>query len=104
MTKKKPVKKDKRPTLAFNPRFNIGDPIYILFWDDDIGAWNVEYCKCVAIRLVCSDAGNYIEYCTGDTTCAYFEDDDKLYAKSLDAAEEARRRNNLGIRSPYADD
>jgi len=97
--KKKNKSSQKTQTLTFKARFKPGDEIFPIYYDYDIGAWNVQYERqCNFIKIVAGEDGvASIEYCDDQFCEVGYKDGDNLYTTSLEAANEAKRRNNEGL-------
>lgn len=82
--------------LIVDTRFIIGDTVWEVFQDDDIGAWNV--CDWVVNKIVVGpkpnvESKNQVSYIANDSLDMVVEDCDDLYVTSLAAANEAKERN-----------
>ena len=74
-------------------RFNIGDEINSIFWDDNIGAWNTESFFCGWVRINITEEGQRIEYGRSPYEDCGTSEDEELFSTGLAAANEAKRRN-----------
>lgn len=82
---------------AINTKFNVGDTISVIYYDTDIGAWNVATDTCKAIKIIVSEVGQKVEYTTDVQGDWFFaEEDDELFAHSLHASNKAREYNEAG--------
>jgi hypothetical protein len=70
-------------------KFNIGDTVWEVYWDDDIGAFNV--CDWVVGYVVVKH--DRIQFVSDDGYDQFVDDSDDLCKTSLGAANEAKRRN-----------
>lgn len=92
--KKKPVKKRTPLQVTLNPRFALGDEVWEVFWNDDIGAWDFESWRVEAINVKINEHGAEFVYIpVAGMSDIQIDETDELFHKAWDAAQTARKRN-----------
>lgn len=77
----------------FETKFDIGGVVHVVFWDDDIGAWNVERHEVERIALVIDAKGHGVAYVFRKGLGETYAEDEPLFGTFCEAAKRARELN-----------